>query len=110
MNRVLAVARIQLTSWLFYVWPGGIMATSFAISLAIFGLLGDQIPKPHHAYGLASIFLMQFLVGAAGMTQLFCFTVGLNASRRAYYLGTAMVFAAESLAYGVLLYALRAIE
>jgi hypothetical protein len=110
MSRALAVARIQLMSWTFYIWPLGIMATSFAINLAVFGLLGDQIPSPHTTYGLISLYFLQFLVGSAGMTQLFCFTVGLNASRRAYYLGTAMVFAAESLGYGVLLYLLKLIE
>ncbi len=109
MNRVLSVARIQVM-WQALLWPVAIMFTSFAINVALFGSIGDKIPSPHITGGLASIYVVQFIVCAQAMTQTFSFAVGLNATRRAFYLGTALVMAGQSLAYGVMLYGLKLIE
>jgi hypothetical protein len=61
-------------------------------------------------YGIISIYIVQLIVCSQGVTQMFSFAVGLNATRRAFYLGMAMVVAAQSFAYGILLYLAKLIE
>jgi hypothetical protein len=110
MNRVLAVARIQLISWPAYLWPVGIMLSSFIINVALFAAIGDQIPGRHVTGGLVSIYIVMMIACAQLTAQMFSLTVGLNATRRAYYLGTGLVFTGVSLLYGVLLYGFELVE
>jgi len=111
MKRVLTVARALSTGYHYAAaWPLGIMLTSFLINLAVFAVIGDQIPGLHITYGVASIYVVQLVVCGQLMTQLFSFAVGLNASRRAFYLGTALIILAQSVAFGVLLYLAKLVE
>jgi hypothetical protein len=111
MKRVVTVARALSSNYHYALaWPVGIMLTSFLINLAIFGVIGDQVPGVHITYGISSIYVVQLVVCAQAMTQLFSFVVGLNASRRAFYLGTALIIGAQSFAYGVLLYLAKLLE
>lgn len=111
MNRVLSVARVQLITWpLVLGWPLAIMFSSFAVNLALFAAIGDKIPGEHVTGGLASIYVVQLIVYTQAMTHTFSFAVGLNATRRAFYLGTATLAIGHSLLYGILLYGLKAIE
>src|SRR5262245_38880905 len=112
MNRILSIARIQLIGWPAFLWPVGIMASSLLINIALFAAIGDLIPdeKAHFTGGISSIYIVQLIVCAMAMTQLFSFAVGLNATRRAFYLGTALVALGQSVGYGILLYVLKLIE
>jgi hypothetical protein len=111
MKRVLTVAQALSSSYHYALaWPLGIMLTSFVINLALFAVIGDQIPGVHITYGVSSIYVVQLVVCAQAMTQMFSFAVGLNASRRAFYLGTALIIVAQSFAYGVLLYLAKLVE
>jgi hypothetical protein len=111
MKRVLPVARILLTNWHYaFLWPVAIMMTSFVINLALFAAIGDRVEGMNVTYGIISIYIVQLIVCSQGVTQMFSFAVGLNATRRAFYLGMAMVVAAQSFAYGILLYLAKLIE
>jgi hypothetical protein len=111
MKRALAVARLLTTGIPFALaWPLAIMFTSFLINLAIFAAIGAQIPGVHITYGIVSIYIVQLIVCGSTMTQLFSFAVGLNASRRAFYLGTSLMIVIQSMGYGVLLYLLKLVE
>lgn len=111
MKRVVAVARIVLTNWPYaLLWPVGIMTGSFLINIALFASIGGQIEGMNVTYGIISIYAVQLIVYSQSMTQMFSFAVGLNATRRAYYAGTALVAVAQSLAFGVLLYLAKLVE
>jgi hypothetical protein len=111
MNRALSVARVMNTGFPYaFAWPLAIMLSSFVINLALFAAIGDQIPGVHITYGIVSIYIVQLIVCAQGMTQLFSFAVGLNVSRRAFYLGSGLVILAQSLTYGVVLYLAKLVE
>jgi hypothetical protein len=110
MNRVLSVARIHSTAWAAFVWPPAIMATSFLLNVALFAVIGDQIPGTHFTGGLSSIYVVQLVVASQMVAQFFSFAVGLGATRRAFYLGTGLVVLAQSLAFSVGIYVLMLIE
>lgn len=91
MNRVVAVARMQLINkWTYIGTPLLILGSSFLLSLAIFAM----IPVNEAKYGGASQApLWYFLVlGIQSMTLVFPFSQGLSISRRAFYVGTLGLF------------------
>jgi hypothetical protein len=109
MNRVLRVARVELTSWPSTLgWPLVILASAFVLNLLIFASIGDAVTPV--TGGLVSIYIVQFIVCWQAMHQFFSFTVGLNATRRTFYLATTLVAIGQSLAFGVLLYVMGQIE
>jgi hypothetical protein len=113
MNRVLAAARMQLVHPALSVGiPVAIVASSFAINLAIWGL-GDvaaQAPGDGSTGGLASLYITVAVVFVQAVTQMFPFAMGLSLSRRHFYLGTALSAAIQSAGYGLALTVLAAIE
>lgn len=112
MSRVLAAARLQLAHPLVILGvPWMVVATSFAINLAIWGL-ADIAEQPDSAYtgGLASLYITVVVVFAQAMTQTFPFAMALSLSRRTYYLGTAAAALAQSLGFGLVLVVLDAVE
>lgn len=110
-NRVLTVARAELISWaMAFLWPLAIMGSSFALNLALFAAIGDTIPDGPTTGGLASIYVVQFIVAWTGVLQFFGFAVGLNVTRRTFYLATSLVMTGQSVAYGILLYLFELIE
>ena len=112
MSRVLSAARLQLAHPLVVLGvPWMVVATSFAINVAIWGL-ADVAQQPDTAYtgGLASLYITVVVVFSQAMTQMFPFAMGLSLSRRTYYLGTAAAALVQSLSFGLALTALDAIE
>jgi hypothetical protein len=110
MNRVLTVMRIQiLTSRSTLVWPWAILAMAFGVNLAIFGILGNSVPDPTTG-GLASIYVFMIVLGGMLVTQMFSFALGMSVTRRTFYIATALVTVAMSIAFGIALYLLSLIE
>jgi hypothetical protein len=112
MNRVLAAARLHLVNPLVALGvPWLIVASSFAINLPIWGLTdaGAQ-PGGGITRGLAALYITVLVVYVQAFTQLLPFATGLSLSRRTFYLGTAVVALAQSLAYGVALTVPDAVE
>jgi hypothetical protein len=106
----MAVARVCYNRWALSLgFPLGIMASSFAVNLLAFAAIADGMDTPTTG-GLASLYVMQFIVCWQGLYQNFGFAVGLNATRRSFYAATLLVALLQSLAYGVLLYLLGIIE
>lgn len=112
MNRVQRVARVQLTNWAQLLgWPVMILALSFAFNLAFFASIGDGIEEGNRATGgIVSIYIMQIIMCSIALAQVFSFAVGLNVTRRTFYLAQSLVVVGQSLLYGVLLYVLDMIE
>jgi len=113
MNRVLAATRMQLVHPALSVGiPVAIVASSFAINLAIWGL-GDvaaQAPGDGSTGGLASLYITVAVVFVQAVTQMFPFAMGLSLSRRDFYLGTALAALVQAVGYGIALTVLTAIE
>lgn len=112
MNRLLATVRIQLVNLPSVLgWPLGIMSVAFAISFAIFAVLGDTVPPDERGTGgLISMYVTMFVVFIVTMTQVFPFTLGLGVTRRTFYGATSLVLLGQALVFGVLLTLLAAIE
>jgi hypothetical protein len=112
MNRVLAAARMHLVNPLVMLGiPWAIVALSFAINLAIWGLTdaGAQ-PDGGITGGVLALYITVLVVYAQAVSQILPFAMGVSLSRRTFYLGTALVAVGQSLAYGIALAALGAIE
>ena len=112
MSRVLSAARLQLAHPLVVLGvPWLVVATSFAINLAVWAL-ADIAQEPDSTYtgGLASLYVTVAVVFIQTVTQVFPLAMGLSLSRRTYYLGTATAALAQSVAFGVALTVLDAIE
>jgi hypothetical protein len=112
MSRIVSAARLQLAHPLVVLGvPWLVVASSFAINLAIWGLadIGRQ-PDASYTGGLASLYITVVVVFSQTMTQMFPFAMGLSLSRRTYYLGTATAALAQSVAFGVVLTVLDALE
>ncbi|PZG15293.1 hypothetical protein C1I95_19905 [Micromonospora craterilacus] len=111
MNRALTVARLQFVAWPSVVgWPWGILALSFLINLALFAAMqGDPNVQPTTG-GLASIYVVMFIACINTITQDFPFALGLGVSRRSFYLGNVLQFAAQAIGYAAVLYLLAVVE
>jgi hypothetical protein len=112
MNRIVGAARLHLVNPLLSLGvPWMVVLSSFAINLLVWGAtdVGDQ-PGGASTGGLAALYLTALVVFAQSITQLLPFAMGLSLTRRTFYLGTALFAAAQSLAYGLVLTALSAIE
>jgi hypothetical protein len=113
MNRVLSVARVLVMSWLNTLgWPVIILASSFAVNLVIFAAIGTIIPKDGFIVtgGILSIYIVQAIASGQAITQFFSFAVGLNVTRRTFYLATCLVVLAQSVVFAMLLYVCALIE
>jgi hypothetical protein len=112
MNRVLGAARMHLAHPLVILGvPWLVVGISFAVNLAIWGLAGiDAMDGDATTGGLVSLYITVMVVFVQAVTQMFPFALGLSLSRRAFYLGTALVAGLQALGYGVALTALTAVE
>jgi hypothetical protein len=111
MNRLLTAVRIQLVGWQMIVMPCVILATTFLLNLAIFTLIGKDIPGgPKTGGALASAYLVLLIQSGVLMTQQFPYALGLSLTRRTFYAATALLLAAQALVYGVLFYLLKLVE
>jgi hypothetical protein len=111
MNRVLRVARVQLTTWKpSFGWPVAILGISFLFNFAFFGSMGDELTDQPVTYGLVSIFIFQAIMASQMITQGFSFAVGLNVTRRTYFAAASAVLGLQSVTFAVLLYLLSIVE
>jgi hypothetical protein len=112
MNRILGAAHLHLTHPLaILAAPWLIVGSSFAINLAIWGLADVGRTDPDVTTGgLVSLYIAVFVVFIQAVTQLFPFALGLSLSRRAFFLGTALIAVGQALVYGLALTVLTAVE
>src|ERR1700728_5253857 len=102
MTTYLNVARYHLVQRVNYlVLPWAILAFVFAVDVVIL----EMIPAGHSAHryvgGLASIFVVAFILGVQSVARSLPFGLALGVSRRSYYLGTALLAVALAAAVGV---------
>jgi hypothetical protein len=112
MNRVLAAARLQLVHPAVILgMPWLIVGSSFAINWGIWSLADLQHqPGADFTGGVLALYVTVAIVFIQAVTQLLPLAMGLSLSRRAYWLGTALVGVASALGYGIALAGLSAIE
>jgi hypothetical protein len=111
MNRVLGVARLQLTTWKqSFGWPVAILGLSFALNLLFYASMADAIDGPQVTGGLISIYIFQCILCSQVMTQWFSFAVGLNVTRRTFLAASGVVILLQSMVFAVLLYGMAMLE
>jgi hypothetical protein len=112
MRRVLDVARIQTVNWLWVLaWPVALLALILVFNIVLFAAIDDTPPADGRSTGaLMSIYFVMLVVHLQSMTQVFPFALGMGVTRRAFYAGTALVVAAQAVAYGVILTVLGLVE
>jgi hypothetical protein len=125
MSTWVKVARYHLIRPLFVLGiPWAILAFSFAVNLIIFRFMpighhlvmtGDgQVlaanTKGRETGGVASLFVMFFVIGLVTISRSLPFGLALGVSRRSYYAGTALLGVAFAAVGGLVLTAAQAIE
>ncbi|MGA7172977.1 MAG: ABC transporter permease [Candidatus Dormiibacterota bacterium] len=107
MNNVLNVARYHLVDRLTYlIGPWGIVAFVFLVNLLITASQGG--PSPSKA--VVVIYLYFFALGLMSIGRSLPFGLALGASRRSYYIGTALLAITLAAAYGLALALLQVAE
>lgn len=103
-SRVLAVTRLQLTTNPILVgMPLVVLAAAFVVNLMVFSVV-DAAAEQGASGGLASIYFTQLVLAWVTLHQGFSFTVGLNVTRRAFYLASVLIAVLQSLGYGLVIY------
>lgn len=111
MNRVLVAARLHTVHALVALGiPWVVVASSFAINLAVWAALPADARDHGGTGGIISLYVTVGIVYVQAVTQLFPMALGLSLSRRTFYLGTLLAAAGQSLAYGVVLALLTVVE
>ena len=112
MNRILSAARFHLIAPWLLLLPWGIMASSLAINIFIWGVadIAGQTNGQGSTGGVASLYGTLCIVYMQAVPGRLPFAMGLSLIRRTFYLGTSLFAALQSLAYGVVLYALLLVE
>jgi hypothetical protein len=101
-SRVIAMTRLQLTvNPLLVVLPIIVVWASFAVTRL--SVIGVQEPNVRLG-GLMSIYFVQLGLAAVGGYQSFGHAVGLNVTRRAFYLASVLTGVLQSVLYGLMLY------
>ncbi|NYE94767.1 hypothetical protein FHU41_000988 [Psychromicrobium silvestre] len=110
MNRVVNVVRMQLTNkWTFLGIPAVILCGSFLLSLAIFAMIPNTVAFKFSGAGQAVIWYFLGL-GIQALTLTFPFSQGLSISRRAFYLGSMLLFGTVALVMAVLYWLMGLLE
>jgi hypothetical protein len=110
MKTLVNVARYHLVDRVTYVaLPWAILAFSFLVNLAIVAM-APASSGGSYTGGLVSIYIFLLICGALSMTRELPFGLMLGVSRRAYYLGTALLVLALGIVYGLALTVLQAVE
>lgn len=117
-KRIATTVRIHIANpWTTIITPWLILFGVFALNYAIWRIVliaagGD--PLPDDAFknngGVSWVLFYMVVVAVQAMNQTFNFVVGLGATRRDYFLGTAVLFVLLSLMYGVGIAALSEVE
>ena len=111
MNRALKAARLHLVRpTMAFGIPWLVVSISFAINVAIWALTPAGADDGGFTGGILALYITVLVVYVQSVTQLLPFAMGISISRRAFYLGTALVVVGQSLLYGIALAVLVAIE
>ena len=110
MNAALKTLRIHLLPGpIAMFWPWIILAISFSVNLAIFGL--SDIPVANRQTGgIASLYGVAIFANLALWTQVFPLAIGLSSTRRSFFHGTCLYVLGQSVLAGAVLTALHALE
>ena len=101
---------IVYTPWLILM---GVFLLNFSIWHLVLRAAGDRGVNPdafHYNGGVSWVLFYMVVVAVQAMNQTFSFVVGLGATRRDYFLGTAVLFVGLSLMYGVGIAAFAGLE
>ncbi len=108
MNRALAVTRMHMIDRLtLFALPIGILASAFAINLAIWFVVAEDGRKTG---GLASIYCFVAAAAALAVVRGLPFAMGLGSSRRAFTAGTFVTGGILGVVFGTLCFVLQLIE
>lgn len=111
MNRTLAVLRICSVNWPNAVaWPWGILASAFALNLAIFTVVPEPDGGENVTGGLLSIYIVVAVAFLQLFTQFLPFLLGLGVTRRRFFVSATLAAALQALVYGLVLTGLKAVE
>lgn len=109
MNKALKVVRMQLINkWTFIGIPGLVLLGAFLLSLAIWAMIPNDQDK-YTGAGQAPIWYASVL-GIQALTLTFPFSQGLSISRRAFYLGSMMLFGGFALAMALVFWGAGLVE
>ena len=110
MTHAIQALRVHLAAGPFAIlWPWLILAISFVVNLAIFGLLDIPVEQ-RTTGGLASIYGVMLFATMGFLTQTFPFMLGLGITRGSYFGGTVLHLAGHAALAGVVLTVLNAVE
>lgn len=111
MSTYINVARYHLVQRLNYlILPWAILTFVFVVDVVVLALTPAGHTAHRYVGGLASIFVLAFVLGAQGFARSLPFALALGVSRRSYYLGTALLAAALAAAIAVVATVGQAIE
>jgi len=98
MNRTLNVVRMQLINRQTFVWiPLIVLTASFAMSLAIYGILRSAgVPGPIYGGGSQAPLWVLLAVGISSLSLTFPFSQAMSVTRREFFLGTLLAAAGSA--------------
>jgi hypothetical protein len=110
MTNTLKVLRLHLVPGpLAILWPWLILAISFVVNLAIFGLTDVPIAN-RTTGGLGSLYGVMLFATLAVCTQMFPFALGMGVTRRSFVSGTTLFLVGHAVLAGAVLTVLNALE
>lgn len=111
MKTLVNVARYHLVDRFSYiVLPWGLLAFVFGVNLIIAAVIPRNANETLPVGGLASIYLIIFILGVVSTTRSLAFGLSLGVSRRTYWFGTAGLVITMAAVYGLALTILQVIE
>ena len=112
MSQTIKALRIQLLKpGVTFAVPWYSIGIAIAVCVALFGLIGDQVPYHSRTTGALSAFYLSGVgVQPWLITQLFPFSMALSITRRAFVWATVLLVAAETVIAGLGLALLNKIE
>jgi hypothetical protein len=111
MSTYINVARYHLVQRFNYlILPWGLLAFVFGVDVVILALTPAGHSSHRYVGGLASIFVIVFILGVQSVARSLPFGLALGLSRRSYYLGTALLAAALAAVAGLVATLGQAIE
>jgi hypothetical protein len=102
MSTYINVVRYHLVQRLNYlILPWAILAFVFAVDAVVVAITPAGHSSHRYVGGLASIFVLAFVLGVQSVHRSLPFGLALGVSRRSYYIGTALLAAALAAVVGV---------
>jgi hypothetical protein len=111
MTTYINVARYHLVQRFNYlILPWAVMAFAFVVDVVILSTTPAGHGAHRYVYGLASIAIVVFTLGAQSVAQSLPFGLALGLSRRSYYVGTVLLALAFAVVVGALTTVGQALE